>query len=114
MSLCVNEEPEQSYSENYIQELNQMRDCIENMSKFNQIGLLRKLSSYKDVTLNENKYGVHVNLTDLKNDVIDDLKKYINYVTTQETSLQFVEKQKETYKNTFFTKDNKDFSSKRS
>jgi hypothetical protein len=114
MSLCVKEENEQLYSENYIQELNQMRDCIENMSKFNQIGLLRKLSLFKDVTLNENKYGVHVNLTDLKSDVIDDLKKYINYVTTQESSLQFVEKQKETYKNTFFAKDNKDFSSKRS
>jgi hypothetical protein len=48
-----------------IQSLNYIRESIENMSKHNQIEVLRILSKNKSVTINENKYGVHINLTDL-------------------------------------------------
>jgi hypothetical protein len=54
------------------------------------------------VTLNENKYGVHINLADLPNNLNDELKNYINYVNEQELTLLNVEKQKETFKSTFF------------
>jgi len=33
---------------------------------------------------------------------------YVNYVNTQEIELNNIEKQKESYKNTYFLKDNKD------
>jgi hypothetical protein len=89
-------------------ELNNIRDKLEEMSKFNQIEVLRILSKYAEVTLNENKYGVHVNLTDLNEKIIDELKKYISYVNTQENALDQVEQQKESFKNIYFTKDNKD------
>jgi hypothetical protein len=89
-------------------ELNSVRDKLEEMSKFNQIEVLRILTKYKEVTLNENKYGVHINLTDLKKEIIDELKKYINYVNTQENALDQIEQQKESFKNIYFTKDNKD------
>ena len=78
------------------------------MSKFNQIEILRILTSHKEVTINENKYGIHVNLTDLSNSILNELNVYINYVTTQENELSQAEKQKETYKNIYFIKDNKD------
>jgi hypothetical protein len=91
-----------------ILELNSIRDKLEEMSKFNQIEVLRILSKYKEVTLNENKYGVHINITDLKVEIIDELKKYINYVNTQENALDQIEQQKESFKNIYFTKDNKD------
>ena len=52
-------------------ELNIIREKVEMMSKFNQVEVLRILTKYTDVTLNENKYGVHINLTELKQEIID-------------------------------------------
>ena len=91
-----------------VSELNYIRDHIENMNKFNQIEVLRILNNHKDVTINENKYGIHINLSDLKKDLLDELNCYIKYVNTQEVALHQVEKEKEDYKNTYFTKDIKD------
>ena len=89
-------------------ELNYIREKIENMSKFNQLEILRILIKYKDVILNENKYGVHINLTEIKKDILEEIIVYINYVNTQELTLNNVEQQKEEYKNTYFSKDIKD------
>ena len=89
-------------------ELNYIRDSVENMKKFNQIEVLRILNNHNDIILNENKYGVHINLSELKKDVLKELEVYINYVNTQEVTLNQGEREKETYKNTYFTKDNKD------
>jgi len=87
---------------------NGIRESIENMSKFNQIEILRILTRHKDVIINENKYGIHINLSDIRNDILDELLVYVNYVSTQEIELNNIEKQKESYKNTYFLKDNKD------
>ena len=97
-----------------ISELNSIRDKIESMPKFNQVEILRIFSKHKNVTLNENKYGVHINLTDLSENIIEELKIYIKYVNTQELNLNELEKQKEDFKNTFFGKDNKDNQTKNS
>jgi len=91
-----------------VSELNYVRDSIENMNKFNQVEVLRILNNDKEVTLNENKYGVHINLSELKKDVVEELVLYIKYVTAQEINLNRVEQQKEDYKNIYFLKDNKD------
>ena len=91
-----------------VSELNYIRESIENMNKFNQVEVLRILNNNKEVTLNENKYGVHINLSELQKDILNDLITYINYVNTQESNLNEIEKQKETFKNIYFTKDNKD------
>jgi len=88
--------------------LNYIRDNIENMNKFNQIEVLRILSKHDNITLNENKYGVHVNLSELKKEYIDELNVYIKYVNAQEITLNAFEQQKEDYKNTYFSKDIKD------
>ena len=91
-----------------VSELNYIRETIENMNKFNQVEVLRLLSKHKDITLNENKYGVHINLSELKKEILDEISVYIKYVNTQEISLHKIEKQKEDYKNTYFSKDIKD------
>lgn len=88
--------------------LDNIREQIENMSKFNQIEILRILTKNKNVTLNENKYGVHINLSELPNELLKELTEHIKYVNTQEYYLDNVEKEKEKYKNTYFVKDNKD------
>tara|TARA_B110000285_G_scaffold84785_1_gene97261 strand:- start:972 stop:1292 length:321 start_codon:yes stop_codon:yes gene_type:complete len=85
-----------------VKKLNDIRVNIENMNKINHINVLKMLRSHK-VTLNENNYGVHVNLTELKNDIIDDLVEYIKYVNAQEENLQNDEIQKMEYTNTYFS-----------
>ena len=95
-----------------VSELNYIRESIETMNKFNQIEVLRILNNNKDVILNENKYGVHINLSELKKEILNDLMTYINYVNTQESTLNEIEKQKESFKNIYFTKDNKDKNNK--
>ena len=90
------------------EEINQIQQTIENMNKFNQIEVLRILKKYPEVTLNENKYGIHINLTELKYEILNELFTYIKYVNTQEIALNSIEKQKEDYKNTYFSKDIKD------
>jgi hypothetical protein len=89
-------------------QLNQMREQIESMTKFNQIEILRILTKNKRATINENKYGIHINLSELDSDILNDLLVYIKYVHTQEIYLSNVEQEKEKYKNTYFVKDNKD------
>jgi hypothetical protein len=91
-----------------VSELNYLRESIENMNKFNQIEVLRIFNKHKDVTLNENKYGIHINLSELKKDVLDELSIYVKYVNTQESTLNVVEQKKEDYRNTYFSKDIKD------
>jgi len=91
-----------------VSELNYIRENIENMNKFNQIEILRILHKSNNVTLNENKYGVHINLSDLNTDILEELSNFIKYVNTQEINLNSIEQQKETYRNTYFSKDIKD------
>ena len=94
-----------------VSELDYIREIIEGMNKFNQIEVLRILSKHQDITLNENKYGVHINLSEIKTEVVEELNNFIKYVNAQETNLHDIEKQKENFKNIYFTKDNKDKSS---
>lgn len=88
--------------------LNKIRESIENMSKFNQVEVLRILTKHKEVIINENKYGIHINLSELEMPILEELLVYIKYVNTQEIELNNVEKQKQEYKNNYFLKDNKD------
>jgi hypothetical protein len=85
--------------------LNNIRETIENMNKYNQLEVLRILCKHKDIIINENKYGNHINLSELDNGIIDELMMYIKYVNIQENDLNNIEKQKEDYKNIYFTKD---------
>jgi hypothetical protein len=93
-----------SYS---VYKINTMRNIIEKMNKFNQIEVLRILKD-NNATLNENNYGIFVNLTHLNDNILDKLSNYIEYVEDQEQNLNHIEKQKEDYINTYFTKDIKD------
>lgn len=89
-----------------INQLTFLRESIENMNKFNQIEILRILKNDDTVILNENKYGVHVNLSELNDENLEQMFNYVKYVNAQRVSLDTAEKQKELFKNTYFTKDN--------
>lgn len=80
-----------------------IRNSIEKMTKFNQIEILRILNKHTDVIVNENRYGIHVNLSDLNETVLVELTAYVQYVNTQEKTLNQDEKQKEDIKNIYFS-----------
>lgn len=92
--------------ENDINKLKNIRDIIENLDKNNHIDILRLLMK-KNVYINENKNGVFINLTDLSNEIINDIENYINYINEQKIQLDYVEKQKNILENKYF-KDNKE------
>ncbi len=104
--ICVANEQQSDVKYNG-HEINNMRNIIENMNKFNQVEVLRILQN-GNVTLNENNYGVFINLSNLNNENLTKLINYIKYVEAQEQNLNNIEKQKEDYINTYFTKDIKE------
>lgn len=83
--------------------LTYVRDIIESMNPQNHVDVLKILVKYDDVCINTNKSGIRVNLTELKPEVINELIEYIKYIQTQENVLKIDEKQKETYKNEYFS-----------
>ena len=86
-----------------IEELEKIQEKIEKMSIFNQIEILKIFYEHKDeVTLNENKNGILINLTDVPQHIIDKIYKYISYVEKQEKQLNTVETKKDEIMNSYF------------
>jgi len=86
-----------------IEELEIIQEKIEKMSIFNQIEILKIFNEHNDeVTLNENKNGILINLTDVPEYIIKKLYEYISYVEQQENQLSTVETQKHDIMNSFF------------
>lgn len=86
-----------------ISELEYIRQLIENMDKYNQVEILKIIYESKQKCINENKYGIHINMTELNNEIIGKLNEYIKYVNIQENEINNVEKKKENYINTYFS-----------
>ena len=90
--------------------LNCLKESIEELSKFHQVEILKILKSDDSITINENKNGIFINMTSLKDLTITQLEDYLKYVNKQEKQLSDIEAQKDELSNTYF-KDNKDNSS---
>ena len=88
-------------SEYDFNQLNRIREQIEKLSKFNQIEILRILKK-KNIIINENKYGIHINLSELNHSILEEILFYIKYSNNQENYLNDAEIEKEKYKQTFF------------
>ena len=89
-----------------IEILTKLKNSIEMMDKNNQIEVLRLLRN-NDVFLNENKNGIYVNITELDDNILEDIYKFVEYIDKQEDKLNHEETEKQKYKNTFFV-NNKD------
>jgi hypothetical protein len=88
-------------------DLNKLKERIEKLNKFHQIEILKLLKTDSSCTLNENKNGIFINLTNVKDTLIYELEKYLDYVIQQEKQLGVIEQHKDMLTNTYF-KDNKD------
>ena len=78
-----------------------IKEQIELLEKQQQIQILEILNK-SNITMNENKNGVFVNLTNLNIDTINELEVYIDHLNKQDQYLEQNEKIKNEYKNTLF------------
>ena len=85
-----------------IDDLLQIQSHVSNMSKINHIQVLDILVKHK-IEMNENKYGVHVNLSNCDTDTINDLKEFITTITKQNELLHNIEYKKKDVKDKYFT-----------
>ena len=86
----------------FYQDLENIKNKIESMSKNHQIEILKILKKVSSVKINENKSGIFINLTFLPEDVLSEIHEYLNYVYDQEKSLSQIETQKKEFKDAFF------------
>ena len=86
--------------------LNSLKERIENMDKNHQVEILRILNKFNNFKTNENKNGTFINLTELSDDIISELQKYVNYVEEQQKQLKIGENEKEIIEKHFFANAN--------
>lgn len=84
------------------QDLNQIKSKVESMTKIHQIEVLKIITSNSNVTINENKSGVYINLSYMEPTVIEEIQKYLSFVDQQEQMLHPAETEKQDIKNAFF------------
>ena len=84
----------------------ELKDKIEAMSNTQQLEVLRILTRHSEVNLNENNNGTFINLTELSEEIINSLQKYVLYVEEQQQHLLKIENEKSRLQNQYF-KDNK-------
>lgn len=71
--------------------LQSLKEIIEDLPKFNQIEILKIFKKSPDVTINENKNGIFVNLSLVDEKIINELKRYVEYVNKQTKTLDEIE-----------------------
>jgi hypothetical protein len=84
-------------------------DKLEEMPKINQVEVLRIFHKYNKEFINENNYGVHINVTNVQNVVLEEIEEYIKHVSKQETELITIDSQ-QTNSTNYILKDNKETS----
>ena len=80
----------------------ELKTRIEKLSKEHQIEILRLLMKEKNITLNENKNGTFINLSEMNADVLESLNSYLNYITIQNKQLEDIEIEKTNIEKQYF------------
>ena len=84
-----------------ISRLQTIKDIMENMNKSQQIEILKLLIQHS-VSLSENSNGTFINLSDLNENTLNELEKYIEFVNKQHSQLLNMEEEKANIKKEFF------------
>lgn len=102
-TLHFSENNEEINANNFdVKILYDIQKSIQSMSKYNQIQVAKILYTYTSINLNENKYGLFINLTELNDDIINKLIDFIKYINIQENNINEFENYKNEIKNTYF------------
>ena len=80
-------------------DLQSLCTSIETLSKINQVEILRIFNKHTDMVINENKYGIHINMTDVPDEIIVEIRQFLEFVRQQENDLSFIDFQLDTSKN---------------
>lgn len=75
-----------------------MKTAVESWEKYHQVEFLRILVRGHKSKINQNKYGIFVNLSCLGRDVVAELQNYVDYVNAQMSTLRAREREKEEYR----------------
>lgn len=87
-------------------ELVTLKTKIENLTKKQQIEILRIIMKL-DVSVSENNNGIFFNLSLLTKEQLDNINRYIDYVSDQEETLQEFENVKNELSETYFNSNKK-------
>ena len=74
--------------------LESIKDSIDKMYVKHHVSVLRIFKSNEKITLNENMNGFYINLSFLPPETIDEIEKYIIFISEQEKSLTILEDKK--------------------
>lgn len=85
-----------------ISEMEYIQTTIEKMDIRNQIEALKIIHSLSENSINENKYGIHINLTELSDNLLSRLNDLIKHTNLREIEFNKAEKKKEIYMNDYF------------
>jgi hypothetical protein len=83
---------------NYFEFLRLLSIKIEQMKKNTHVGILRIIAKDNETVINENKNGIHVNLSELNHGTIETICKYIEYIQLQEQNLDSIQAKQEDVK----------------
>lgn len=75
------------------EELRSLCSKLEEMPKINQVEILRIFHKYNKEFINENNYGVHINVTNVQDFVLQEIEDYIKHVSNQEKELTTIDTQ---------------------
>jgi hypothetical protein len=84
------------------QDLEQICKVIDKIDEFHHIEILKIIVRNSSVVINDNIYGICINLTLLHDDVIHKIKDYLKYVDIQESEIKNLENKKNEYLTNFF------------
>jgi DnaJ-domain-containing protein 1 len=68
-------------------DLKQLCSKLESMTKINQVEALRIFHKHNKEMINENKYGIHINVTDVEDIVLKEIEEFIDHISKQEKQL---------------------------
>jgi hypothetical protein len=81
--------------------LNLLKEKMEGLNSTQQLDMVRILLK-NNIKFSENSNGVFINLTHLSDAEIEEITKYITYISDQEANLSTIENMKKEYKKNFF------------
>ena len=83
------------------EELDKIRKIIELLNKSHHVEIAKILKK-NNIKLTENNNGIFINLNNISNNIIFQIKEYINFIKTQEKLINIDESKKETLENIYF------------
>tara|TARA_A100001011_G_C14216171_1_gene802138 strand:- start:697 stop:969 length:273 start_codon:yes stop_codon:yes gene_type:complete len=87
---------------NNTEELIKIKEIIENLSKNQQIDILKILIEDSS-NISENNNGSFVNLSEISITTLEKIKDYLNFINKQDNNLQIIEDKKNNLEKKFFS-----------